>query len=51
MPLPLVEAQSGRLTDGGFEIESPEGWRVRVPASFKPEVAATICIGPCSAYI
>ncbi|HEV3191521.1 MAG TPA: hypothetical protein VGY54_13525 [Polyangiaceae bacterium] len=37
MPWPLVEVQSGRVSAGGFEIESPGGWRVRVPASFESE--------------
>ncbi len=37
LPWPLVEVQSGRVTDGGFEIESPGGWRVRVPPSFEAE--------------
>jgi len=37
LPWPLVEVQSGRVTDGRFEIESPGGWRVRVPPSFEAE--------------
>lgn len=37
MPWPLIEVQSGRVTDGRFEIESPGGWCVRVPPSFEAE--------------
>ena len=37
LPWPLVEVQSGRVTDGRFEIESPGGWRIRVPTSFEAE--------------
>ena len=37
LPWPLVEVQSGRVTDSRFELESPSGWRVRVPPSFEAE--------------
>lgn len=45
VPVRIVEAAAGRVAapgGAGFEIELPDGWRVRVPGDFEAESLARL---------